>query len=48
MCLTGKLYAEDLQDFGIAPDQGYCIRISTQKTKTEATLPISYEAFEPC
>lgn len=33
-------------DFGIAPDQGYCIRIRTQKTKTEATLPISHEAFE--
>ena len=35
-------------DFGIAPDQGYCIRIRTQKTKTEATLPISHEAFELC
>jgi integrase len=35
-------------DFGIAPDQGYFIRIHTQKTKTEATLPISLEVFELC
>lgn len=32
----------------IAPDQGYCIRIKTQKTETEATLPISMEAYELC
>lgn len=51
-CLTGLRISDimNLQwsDFGIAPDQGYCIRIRTQKTKTEATLPISHEAFELC
>ena len=36
------------EDFAIAPDQGYCLRIRTQKTQTEATLPISYEAYELC
>ncbi|MCB6579371.1 site-specific integrase, partial [Parabacteroides distasonis] len=25
-----------------------CLRIRTQKTQTEATLPISYEAYELC
>ena len=34
--------------FEIAPDQGYCLRIRTQKTQTEATLPISNEAYELC
>lgn len=51
-CLTGLRISDILKlewsDFGIAPDRGYCIRIRTQKTKTEATLPISYEAFELC
>lgn len=51
-CLTGLRISDimNLQwsDFGIAPDQGYCIRIRTQKTKTEATLPISHEAFKLC
>ena len=36
------------EDFEIAPDQGYCLRIRTQKTQTEATLPISNEAYELC
>lgn len=31
-----------------APDGGYCLRIRTQKTKTQATLPISDEAFALC
>ena len=51
-CLTGIRISDilDLQweDFTIAPDQGYCLRIRTQKTQTEATLPISYEAYELC
>lgn len=51
-CLTGLRISDiiNLQwsDFGLAPDRGYCIRIRTQKTKTEATLPISYEAYELC
>lgn len=51
-CLTG-LRISDIQnlqweDFTIAPDQGYCLRIRTQKTQTEATLPISNEAYELC
>ncbi|MDD6209823.1 MAG: site-specific integrase [Bacteroidales bacterium] len=51
-CLTGLRISDILnlqwEDFGIAPDQGYCLRIRTQKTKTEATLPVSYEAYELC
>lgn len=51
-CLTGLRISDILNlqwsDFGLAPDRGYCIRIRTQKTKTEATLPISYEAYELC
>ena len=30
----------------LAPDDGYCIRIKKQKTETEATLAISYEAYK--
>ena len=51
-CLTGLRISDILnlqwEDFAIAPDQGYCLRIRTQKTQTEATLPISYEAYELC
>ena len=51
-CLTGLRISDILklrwEDFEIAPDQGYCIRIRTQKTQTEATLPISNEAYELC
>ena len=51
-CLTGLRISDILnlqwEDFTIAPDQGYCLRIRTQKTNTEATLPISYEAYELC
>ena len=51
-CLTGLRISDILklrwEDFEIAPDQGYCLRIRTQKTQTEATLPISYEAYELC
>ncbi len=35
-------------DFEMGPDQGYYIRICTEKTETEATLPISHEALELC
>ena len=51
-CLTGlrisdilALRWEDIQDF---PDGGKCIRICTEKTDTEATIPISREALELC
>ncbi len=51
-CLTGLRISDILnlqwEDFTIAPDQGYCLRIRTQKPPTEATLPISYEAYELC
>lgn len=30
------------------PDKGPCVRIRTQKTSTEAILPISYEALGLC
>ena len=29
----------------MGPDQGYYIRICTEKTETEATLPISHKAL---
>lgn len=32
----------------MAPDGGWCLRITTQKTKTEATLPLSDEALALC
>ena len=35
-------------DFEKGPDQGYYIRICTEKTGTEATIPISHEALELC
>lgn len=51
-CMTGLRISDILklqwEDFEIAPDQGYCLRIRTQKTQTEATLPISNEAYELC
>ena len=31
-----------------APDGGWCMRIRTEKTETEATLPISEEALSYC
>ena len=38
-CLTGLRISDILklrwEDFEIAPDQGYCLRIRTQKTQTE-------------
>ncbi|MGL5958003.1 MAG: site-specific integrase [Phocaeicola sp.] len=51
-CLTGLRISDILnlkwEDLVIAPDQGYCIRIRTQKTKAEVILPISEEALELC
>ena len=51
-CLTGlrisdilALKWEDIRDF---PDGGKCVRICTEKTDTEATIPISKEALELC
>ena len=49
-CMTGLRISDILklqwEDFAIAPDQGYCLRIRTQKTQTEATLPISYDPLK--
>ena len=48
-CMTGLRISDILQlkwsDFEMGPDQGYYIRICTEKTETEATLPISHEAL---
>lgn len=51
-CLTG-LRISDIENLTwdnirIAPDLGPCVRLRTQKTQTESTLPISYEALELC
>ena len=50
--MTGLRISDILQlkwsDFEMGPDQGYYIRICTEKTETEATLPISHEALELC
>ena len=49
-CMTGLRISDilklDWRDFEVGPDQGYYIRICTEKTETEATLPISQEALE--
>lgn len=51
-CMTGLRISDilklDWRDFEVGPDQGYYIRICTEKAETEATLPISQEALELC
>lgn len=51
-CMTGLRISDilklDWRDFEVGPDQGYYIRICTEKTETEVTLPISQEALELC
>lgn len=51
-CLTGLRISDILnlkwEDFEIALDMGYSLRIRTQKTKTEAMLPIGEETLELC
>ena len=51
-CLTGLRISDILKlewsDIVIAPDGGPCLRIRTQKTKTEALLPLSHDAVAIC
>ena len=51
-CLTGlrisDILALNWSNIVKATDGGWCIRIKTEKTDTEATLPLSQEAYELC
>lgn len=51
-CFTGLRVSDIMQlDWAHivkAPDGGWCMRIRTEKTETEATLPISEEALSYC
>lgn len=49
-CLTGlrisdilKLTWEEIQ---LAPDEGYCLRFTSQKTDRDVTIPIGFQAYE--
>ena len=48
-CMTGLRISDILQlrweNIELSPDGGYCMRIRTQKTKIQATLPLSDEAL---
>lgn len=51
-CMTGLRISDILQlrweNIEVSPDGGYCMRIRTQKAKTQATLPLSDEALSYC
>lgn len=51
-CLTGLRISDIIalrwENICEAPDGGWCLRLTTQKTKTEATLPLSDEALRLC
>ena len=51
-CLTGLRISDILklrwEDIEVSPDGGHCMRICTQKTKTQATLPLTDEAISYC
>lgn len=51
-CMTGLRISDILQlrweNIELSPDGGCCMRIRTQKTKTQATLPLSDEALSYC
>ena len=51
-CLTGlrisDILALEWKNIVKSADGGWCIRIKTEKTDTEATLPLSQEAYELC
>lgn len=51
-CLTGLRFG-DIRDLTwdkitMYPDGGHCIRLTTEKTETDASLPITEEALELC
>lgn len=51
-CLTGLRISDILNltwdEIVLGADNGYCLRLRTEKTETETTLPISFEALELC
>ena len=51
-CLTGLRISDiiklDWSEIVFASDGEYCMRICTEKTETESTLPISLEALQLC
>jgi integrase len=51
-CMTGLRISDILNltwnDIVLGADNGYCLRLRTEKTETETTLPISFEALELC
>lgn len=51
-CLTGLRISDIIQlkwdNIVVSPDGDHCMRICTQKTKTQATLPLSEEALSYC
>ncbi len=51
-CLTGlrisDILALEWKNIRVASEGGYCMRIRTEKTETETTLPISDEALNLC
>lgn len=51
-CMTGLRISDilklDWNEILLASDNGYCMRLRTEKTETETTLPISFEALELC
>lgn len=51
-CMTGLRISDvlklDWKEILPASDGGYCMRLRTEKTETETTLPISDEALELC
>lgn len=51
-CMTGLRISDILNltwnDIVLGADNGYCLQLKTEKTDTETTLPISFEALELC
>jgi integrase len=51
-CMTGLRISDILNltwdEIVLGADNGYCLRLKTEKTDTETTLPISFEALNLC